>query len=64
MTRWNTKKFAAAGLVIGIIGMLNTLSKETQTLSGMQIYMDAIEMLTPALLFFLIAWVQNRFVKN
>lgn len=62
--KWSIRKAALIGLVIGIIGLLSTLTKESQDLSLAYIIMDVIEMLTPALLFAGIAYVRNLFVRG
>ncbi len=62
--KWSIRKAALIGLVIGIIGLASTLTKERQSLSLPYILMDAGEMLTPALLFAGIAWVRNLFVRG
>jgi len=62
--KWSVKKAAIAGLVVGVIGVLATLTRETQHLSPMYIWMNAVEGLTPVAIFAGVAWIRNLFVVD
>jgi hypothetical protein len=62
--KWSVKKASVAGLVVGVIGVLATVTRETQQFSLMYIWMDVVEGLTPVILFAGIAWARNLFFRD
>ncbi len=63
-TKWSVKKAAAIGLGIGVIGILADYTKRQAPMVPMQAFMDFIQVVTPAVVFAIIARLQHLFVRN
>jgi hypothetical protein len=64
MKKWNIYKAALIGLAIGFFGTLADTTRNVPPVGAAQILRNVVEIFGPAVLFALVAWIQNRFTKG